>query len=179
MYVWKSSAHTQQGYKRANSRINDERSVCCAAEGDSGYVAATVWRNVQVLRPSCSTSAGHSACRELALEAGEGGVVAAGVAGVAGETLGVACLAIDVHAENWLLVLHARQLKDKKKCQTKTPHPHDSVTEPTVCHVGLKQVPQVFQTQRPLAPIFCQCRPLPCLLFGFSYKVRFRDEQCR
>lgn len=33
---------------------------CCAGDGRDGYAAAMVWRSVQVLRPSSSTSAGQS-----------------------------------------------------------------------------------------------------------------------
>jgi hypothetical protein len=36
MYVWKSSAQTQQGYRREKSRTKLKRSDCCVDEGASG-----------------------------------------------------------------------------------------------------------------------------------------------
>lgn len=52
-------------------------SFCCVKEGRSGYAAVMVWRNVQVERPSCSTSGGQSEGIEReAVDAAEGVVVA-------------------------------------------------------------------------------------------------------
>lgn len=60
MYPWKSSAQTQHGYKREKSRTKLTRSDCCVRDGASGYCAAMLWSRVHELRPSCSTSGGHS-----------------------------------------------------------------------------------------------------------------------
>lgn len=54
-------------------------SAWCSASACSGYVAAIVWSRVQVERPSCSTSGGHS-----------GGIsLADGVEGAASGAVGV------------------------------------------------------------------------------------------
>ena len=55
------------------------RSDCCAGEGDSGYVAAMLWRSVQVPRPRASTSGGQSSVAVVVVVAVEGVVEVAGL----------------------------------------------------------------------------------------------------
>lgn len=48
-------------------------SSCCDGTAASGYVAASVWRNVHVDRPRFSTSAGQSSGKDVNLAVVEGG----------------------------------------------------------------------------------------------------------
>lgn len=77
IHVWKSSAHTQHGYSFEKNFKNPRIFSWCSAFAFSGYVAAIECSNVQVERPSCSTSGGQSEGVSL----GEG-VAAAARAGV-------------------------------------------------------------------------------------------------
>lgn len=60
MYAWKSSAQTQQGYRREKSVTKLLTSDCSVEDGLVGYWAAMECSNVHVPRPSVSTSAGQS-----------------------------------------------------------------------------------------------------------------------
>lgn len=72
MKPWKSSAQTQQGYRREKSRTKLTRSFCWDELGVVGYVAAIEWRSVHVLRPRVSTSAGQSVGGAVVTDAVEG-----------------------------------------------------------------------------------------------------------
>lgn len=61
IHARKSSAHTQQGYRRAKSVRKLRMSSCCWGVAVAGYAAVSECRKVQVERPRASTSGGQSA----------------------------------------------------------------------------------------------------------------------
>ena len=115
IHVRKSSAHTQHGYSREKSFRNVRISVCCSIVAFFGYVAVMEWRSVQVDRPSCSTSGGHSAWVGAGRE--EGNLDSEVVGGFATESLeveveaaAVGALACLVRARQDAAEVQSRQL---------------------------------------------------------------------